>query len=57
MKSTMSLILKQKESDWLITEMGNPNSGWLVDEHSTNRTINFYFRHENLSHYYRMKPI
>lgn len=21
------------------TEMGNPNPGWLMDEHSTNRTI------------------
>lgn len=53
----MSLILKQEESDWPITEMGNPNPGWLMDEHSTNRTINFYFRHDSLSNYYKEKPI
>lgn len=53
----MPLILKQEESDWPINEMGNPNTGWLMDKHSINRTINFYFRHDNLSDYYRMKPI
>lgn len=50
-------MLKQEESDWPIAEMGNPNPGWLMAEDSTNRTINFYFRHDGLSDYYRMKPI
>lgn len=37
--------------------MGNPNPHWLTDECSTNRTINFYFRDDSLSDYYRTKPV
>lgn len=37
--------------------MGNPKPGWLMDEHSTNRTLNFYFGHDYLPDYYRTKPI